>query len=128
MADDLTNFNKQIGNLPFKVKRQLVGAIAEEADRLAMAIKAAAPVDTGHLRDSVKVRRHRNDLDLEVVAGGSETTHGTRGPHGRADYALFVEYGTKKRSAQPFFYSTARRMQGEIQDNIAQAVKDALDD
>jgi hypothetical protein len=46
MADDLANFNKQIGNLPFKVKRQLAGAIAEEAARLATEIKAAAPVDT----------------------------------------------------------------------------------
>ena len=48
-------------------------SIAPEADRLATAIKEAAPVDTGKLRDSVKVRRRRNDLDLEVTAGGDAT-------------------------------------------------------
>ena len=44
MADDLASFNKQIGALPIKLKRQLAGAIQVEADRLAAAIKAAAPV------------------------------------------------------------------------------------
>jgi HK97 gp10 family phage protein len=126
MAND--DFNKQIGNLPIKMKRQLATAIKQEADRLADAIKAAARVDTGALRDSVKVRRRRNDLDLEVTAGGDTTIHGTRGPHGEADYALFNEYGTRKKPAQPFFYNTARAMQAEIQSTIAKAVQDVLDD
>ena len=33
MADDLASFNKQIGALPIKLKRQLAGAIQVEADR-----------------------------------------------------------------------------------------------
>ena len=43
MADDLASFNKHIGALPIKLKRQLAGAIVE-AERLAAAFKAAAPV------------------------------------------------------------------------------------
>jgi HK97 gp10 family phage protein len=125
-ADDINSFNKQIGQLPIKLKRQLATAIAQEAERLADAIKEAAPVDTGKLRDSVTVRRTKRDLTLEVTAGGDETIHGTRGPHGEADYALFVEYGTRKKHAQPFFYNTARRMQPEITDNITKAVEDVL--
>jgi hypothetical protein len=42
MADDINSFNQQIGQLPFKLKRQLATAIAQEADRLATAIKAVA--------------------------------------------------------------------------------------
>ena len=44
MADDLASFNKQIGALPIKLKRQLAGAIQVEADRLAAPNKAAATV------------------------------------------------------------------------------------
>ena len=128
LADDLQSFQRQIGQLPIKLKRQLATAIAVEAERLADAIKAAAPVDTGKLRDSVKVRRTKRDLTLEVTAGGDTTIHGTHGPGGEADYALFVEYGTRKKPAHPFFYSTARQMQGEIQANIAKAVEDVLND
>jgi HK97 gp10 family phage protein len=128
MADDINSFNRQIGNLSIKMKRQLATAIKQEADRLADAIKAATPVDTGKLRDSVRVRRRRNDLDLEVTAGGDTTIHGTRGPHGQADYSLFVEYGTRKKPAQPFFYNTANAMQAEIRSNIQKAVQDVLDD
>lgn len=122
------DFNRQIGQLPFKLKRQLATAIAQEADRLAAAIKNAAPVRTGKLRDSVKVRRTKRDLTLEVTAGGESTTHGERGPDGAADYALFMEYGTRKTPAQPFFYTTARAMQAEIKSNIAKAVEDVLND
>lgn len=126
MSDDLNSFNKQIGQLPIRMKRKLVSAIKDEADKLADAIKAAAPVDTGKLRDSVKVRRTKRDLTLEVTAGGDTTTHGERGPHGVGDYSLFVEYGTRHKPAHPFFYNTARRMQPEITANIQKAVEDVL--
>ncbi|WP_163317105.1 HK97 gp10 family phage protein, partial [Enterobacter hormaechei] len=63
------------GRLPFKVKRQLAKDIKAEADGLARAIDAVAPRGpTGNLAVSVKVRRKRNDLDLEVTAGGDLTT------------------------------------------------------
>ena len=127
MANDIASFSKQIGDLPIKLKRQLATAVAYEADRLATAIKDAAPVRTGKLRDSVKVRRAKRDLVLEVTAGGDSTTHGTRGPHGNADYSLFVEYGTRKTPAEPFFYNTALQMQPDINSNIEKAVHDVLD-
>jgi HK97 gp10 family phage protein len=122
------DFNRQIGQLPIKLKRQLATAIAKEADRLATAIKAAAPVRKGILREGVKVRRAKRELTLEVVAGGDTTIHGKSGPHGEADYALFQEYGTRKAPAQPFFYPTARAMQADINANIQKAVQDVLDD
>jgi len=82
MANDINSFNQQIGQLPFRLKRQIATAIGQEATRLADAIKSAAPVRTGKLRDSVKVRRRKTDLDLEVVAGGDTITKGDRGSHG----------------------------------------------
>lgn len=127
MPDDLSSFQKQLGELPMKMKRQLATAIKAEAERLTSAIKAAAPVKSGALRDSVQVRRRKNDLDLEVTAGGDATTREVRGGSGvQYDYALAAEYGTAKESAQPFFYPTVRAMEREIHDNIEEAIAEAL--
>lgn len=152
MADDLETFNRQLEDVSFKLKRELATAIKQEADKLASAIKAAAPVNTGALRDSVKVRRTRNDLTLYVEAGGEATTKGydrstgyesevvidgrdNRGIQKSADgagvsydYALAQEYGTSREAAQPFFYPTVRTMEDEINANIQAAVEKALND
>jgi HK97 gp10 family phage protein len=110
-------------NLSFKLKRELVTVIKEQADGLAEAIKAAAPVKTGRLRDSVKVRRGRNTLELIVTAGGETTTTSERGAGGQYDYSLAVEFGTSKLSAQPFFWTTYRAHR----DEIARAINDAVE-
>ena len=60
--------------LPSKMQRQLARDLKDIADNLAADIKAAAPVKTGKLRDSVRVRRGRNTLELYVEAGGADTT------------------------------------------------------
>lgn len=143
---------RYLDGVSFKVRRELVTAIRAEADRLAEAIKAAAPVKTGALRDSVKVRRTRNDLTLYVTAGGESTTRyydrstgyereividgrSNEGIAKRAegagvsyDYALAQEFGTSKENAQPFFYPTVRAMEDEINANIAAAVEKALNE
>ncbi|QOG20464.1 HK97-gp10 family putative phage morphogenesis protein [Bradyrhizobium sp. SEMIA] len=113
--------------LSYKAKRKLAATIKEQADGLASAIKDAAPVQTGKLRDSVQVRRRRNELDLEVTAGGDDTTKDVRTGSGVGyDYALATEFGTSKEEAQPFFYSTYRQMRDEIRQAIEDAVEEAI--
>lgn len=127
--DDNQELDRYLGDLSFKVRRELATAIRIEADRLADAIKAAAPVKTGALRDSVQVRRTRNDLTLYVTAGGDATTKEVRQGSGEPyDYALATEYGTSKENAQPFFYPTVRAMEDDINANIAAAVEKALNE
>lgn len=125
--DDESEVNDWFGSLSYKLKRELAEKIKEQADSLAVAIKDAAPRgETGNLAESVKVRRKRNELDLEVTAGGDTTTKSVRGGAYNYDYALATEYGTQKESAQPFFYNTARQMLPEIQQNIENAVEEVL--
>lgn len=150
LSDDLQEFDRQLDELSFKVKRELATAIRQEADRLADAVKAAAPVRTGALRDSVKVRRTRNDLTLYVTAGGEATTkqydrstgyereviidgrnnEGIAKQEGGAgvsyDYSLAIEYGATDHPAEPFFYPTVRAMEDSINANIAAAMEKAL--
>lgn len=113
---------------PFKAKRELAEKIQAQADRLADAIRQAAPVKTGKLRDSIKVRRTRNELKFYVTAGGTETTTEVRKGSGiSTDYVLHVEYGTSKMSPRPFFYPTARALEADIQQQLEKAVAEALD-
>ena len=116
-----------LGDLPFKVKRKLAKTIKDEADGLADAIKAAAPRKTGKLADSVKVRRKKNDLQLEVTVGGETTTVDVRSGSGVSyDYSRAVEFGTINAPAYPFFYPTYRAREDQIRKNIDDAIEEAL--
>lgn len=148
MAGEDREIQKLFADLPFKMKRKLAQAIKDEADKLATAIKEAAPRRTGALANSVKVRRRKDDLDLVVTAGGAATTklysrgvgyerevtvgQGDNQSIGRGgsgvsyDYSLAVEFGSTDHPAEPFFYPTARRMQPEIQENIQKAIDEVL--
>jgi HK97 gp10 family phage protein len=59
--------------------------------------KDLAPVDTGHLRDSI--RCWQTSEGATVTAGGV-----SNGPEGSrdVDYAVYVEFGTYKMAAQPY--------------------------
>lgn len=152
MSSPDDDVQRWFAGLSYKVKRELAQTIKDEADGLADAIKAAAPVKSGALRDSVKVRRKKNDLDLEVTAGGAATTKGYerstdyssvvvvdgRDNSGKSkvakgsgsgveyDYAMATEFGTSKEEAQPFFYPTYRERAPQIRENIEAAVEKAI--
>lgn len=148
--DDVQNW---FSGLSYKVKRELAQTIKDEADGLAEAIDAVAPRGpTGNLAVSVKVRRKKNDLDLEVTAGGDLTTKrydrstdyssavvvDGRDNSGKVkvakgsgsgveyDYALANEFGTQEMTAQPFFYPTYRARAPQIRQNIEDAVTKAV--
>ena len=124
-ADD--DVQRYFDQLPFKLKRQLATAIKAEADRVASAIRAEAPRDTGALAESVQVRRRRDELELEVVAGGDLTTKEVRNGSGVSyDYALAIEFGATDRPAEPFFYPTWRAMREDVQSNIETAIAEVL--
>lgn len=150
MADPDDEVQDWFSGLSYKLKRELAGRIKQQADDLASAIRAEAPVVSGALRDSVKVRRKRGELELEVTAGGEATTRfydrdtgyvrevviDGRSNEGIAkqvggagvayDYALASEFGTINAPAQPFFYNTAREHLPEIREEIEQAVADVI--
>lgn len=125
MADDLQQYFQ---NLPYKLKRELAEGLKDIADRLASDIKQATPVKTGKLRDSVRVRRGRNTLELYVEAGGVDTTKMVREGSGvDYDYALGVEFGNLHAPAQPFFYNTYRAREADIREEISDLLQDVLD-
>lgn len=124
MSKELQQWLRQA---PFKAKRELAAKVKEQADRLADAIRNAAPVKTGALRNSIQVRRTRNELKFYVTAGGNDTSKEVRAGSGVGiDYALHLEYGTSKMRAHPFFYPTARMMEAEINAALEKAVAETI--
>ncbi|MFN7948379.1 MAG: HK97-gp10 family putative phage morphogenesis protein [Blastocatellia bacterium] len=57
--------------------------------------QAAAPVDTGFLRNSIQSQM-QSELTGEVTVG--------------ADYAIYVEFGTSRRPATPFLMPAVERV------------------
>lgn len=145
MTDDVGDWFKR---LPGLVQRELVQEVNAIAEELATKIKEAAPVKTGKLRDSVRVRRTKKTLEFVVEAGGQDTTvrlernagyaeevtigqGNNRGiPRGSKpvtyDYALAVEFGNRRTPAQPFFYRQVRVRQQEARQKMVAAVAKAV--
>ncbi|MFN3746701.1 MAG: HK97-gp10 family putative phage morphogenesis protein [Hyphomicrobiaceae bacterium] len=127
----------KLGRLPPAARKHIRAAIAQSAREMAALVRAAAPVDTGQLRDSVgytfgafeENKRSRSrissasaegvadpDLTAQVHAGG-----------GAAFYARFVEFGTRNpsRPARPFFYPALRLTRKKHMDRLKRATHKA---
>jgi len=128
MASPDDQLQDWFSGLSYKTKRKLAGDLKDITGSAAVQIQAAAPELSGKLKGTVKVRRKRNDLDLEITAGGPETTKEIRAGSGvEYDYALAGEYGTVNEEAQPWFFPTWRQIQGDVRQEIEDAVNDAID-
>lgn len=129
MADDLESY---LDALPDKIRQQLSDAIREQAEMLSAAQKDALRSQedtepTGALEESCIVVPGENDLEFIVQAGGELTTKEVREGSGVAyDYAEAFEFGTSRQEAKPFFWPTFRALKPDIEQNIQDAVEEAL--
>lgn len=80
-------FNR-LPTLASEIKAQGEGLVQKTADDIVKGAQGRAPVRTGALRDSI--HREGAGSSATVVAG--------------APHAVYVEYGTSRMSAQPFFW------------------------
>lgn len=141
-------FQRVMAALPKHVEARADEILKGQAANLAAQIKAAAPVASGALRDSVKSKPGRKPLSYSVSAGGRKTTPGAgtfvgefrralaSSPRGKAagltaqglyDYARAVEFGTADgRPAKPFFFSTWRKVKRPMKRYLAEECAKAL--
>jgi len=63
-------------------------ALQESADAMVSEMKSSAPVDTGFLRDNIMIT-NQNSYAIQVSS--------------LAYYSVFIEFGTSRMAAQPFF-------------------------
>lgn len=75
-------------------------------------MQAFVPVDSGHLRDSIRIEDGATGLQV--------------GPGDEVDYAMFVEYGTSEMSAQPYAGPAADRARMTFTDTVRDTVRRAI--
>lgn len=111
-------------------------AMEDGAEEIVQTMKAAAPVDSGDLRDSIgwtwgdvpegsfvidEIRSGRNrgdqfaTLRIKIYAGNRE-----------AFYARFHEFGTVNMTANPFFFPSWKTKRAEYRKKIRAAVRAAI--
>lgn len=102
------------------IRRGLPDAIGRGTERGAQLIADLArqlvPVDTGALRDSIRVEPGDSPTSRKVIAGG-----------GGVDYAAHVEYGTAHSPARPFMTPAVEQIDVEIEiaDEVRRLVRGA---
>ncbi len=105
-----------------KIRERVVEGAENGAKALAEKVREAAPELRGSLRESVRVERD-NEGEVSIRAGGtSETQKRTRDGR-RFDEALLTEYGTERQGARPFFFSTIRENQADLDHGAAGGLK-----
>jgi HK97 gp10 family phage protein len=87
--------------------------IERGANLIADVARQLSPVDTGALRDSIRVEGGDDALSRKVIAGGDGV-----------DYAAFVEYGTSVSPAQP--YMTPAKEAIDVQAEVAAEIRKLL--
>jgi HK97 gp10 family phage protein len=107
LSSDLNTAHRRVGAKASKAVKDAAAKVARDA-------RAAAPVDTGTLRDSMEVRVFGDGRSGGITAVVAPT----------ANHSIFVEFGTVKMSPQPFFFPA---LDANV-DDFTRALADALDD
>ncbi len=87
--------------------RDVIRAGAFQVQRHA---RRVVPVDTGRLRDSIRPKE-LNELQWEVRTG--------------TEYAIYVEYGTRRMRPRPYMRPAAERVRGWLEGAARKAIKSA---
>lgn len=121
---------RKIDKMPLVVKQEIRNELEQQANIIVAMMKRLAPVETEAIKDSINwtwgrpprgrtilgkvARRLGDELAITIYAGG-----------GKAFYATFVEWGTRKMKAHPFFYPAWRARRKDARKKIRDAIRDA---
>ena len=133
MAELSPRLRARLAKIPDIAREAAAAAMEEGAQEIVDAMKKAAPVQTGDLRDSIgwtwgevpagsfmidEIRSGKNKGDqyatlrIKIYAGNRE-----------AFYARFQEFGTRSQPARPFFFSTWSREKAKFRRRIRERVR-----
>ena len=107
----LRELEDKLSRLDEKLKQALEEALEEIAEKIRDDAKDLAPVDTGSLRESIRVEKE-GDLQVSVIAGGGGVINPRTGRE--VDYAGYVEFGTSRMSPQPYMQPALEKNRDEI--------------
>lgn len=119
--------SKKLAALPKAVKEEIRAALSTSAQEIVAVAKRLVPVDRGDLRDSIGwtfgkapkgsislAEANFGDLSVTVFAGNE-----------KAFYARWVEFGTVKMRAHPYFFVSYRAVRKRAKSRISRATTKA---
>lgn len=106
----LDRLKAKLAALPGETKTELLASLNVSADELVAMQKRLAPRDRGDLAGSIEKIPGRHELAVIVQAGGPDAIHGR-----------WVEFGTQKTRAQPFFFPSWRALRKRIKSRNSRA-------
>lgn len=137
----MATYAKVIGRPKLRKKLEALVAVGRDeirrametsADEIVALAKSLAPVDKGDLKDSIgwtwgKAPKGAMTLG-KVQSDGvdSEFTITIYAGNSKAYYARWVEFGTQKMGAQPYFYPSYRALRRRSKSRVTRAVTKAI--
>lgn len=119
----LDRLRRKLKRLPQVAKDEIRNALAQSAREIADLAESLVPQDSGKLAGSIGwtwgdapkgamtlARGQAGDLTVTVYAGDDE-----------AFYARWIEFGTQKMAAQPFFFVSYRALRKRASSRIKRA-------
>lgn len=106
----LERLKAKIAALPTVSKIEMMASLNQSADELAAMQKRLVAVDEGDTRESIEKIEGKHELQIIVQAGGKKAPH-----------ARWLEFGTVKAAARPFFWPSYRSLRKRIKSRASRA-------
>ncbi|PDT79958.1 HK97-gp10 family putative phage morphogenesis protein [Sinorhizobium sp. BJ1] len=127
MVKGVSELNKALASMPKRVENASKKAMAKGADELVSMMKRLVPVDQGDLRNSIAWKWGEAPKGAVVLAQSEPTERGLKITVYATDYkARWLEFGTVKMRAQPYFFTSYRSLKKRIQSRIKRDMKKAI--
>lgn len=134
----LKSLNRKLTlTIPQRALERTKAAMEKGADEIVALAKSLVPVDTGRLRDSIdwtwgaapegsvilaqSTAVGDGDLRITIYAGVRGNNNYSQG-----FYVRFVEFGTRKMAAQPFFYVSWRALKRRTKSRITREMRKGI--
>lgn len=110
----LEKLHAKLAALPAVAKAEMKAALDQSADELIAMQQRLVAVDEGDVKDSIEKKEGRHELAVIVQAGGPKAPH-----------ARWLEFGTTKMRARPYFFPAYRSLRKRIKSRATRASKKA---
>jgi HK97 gp10 family phage protein len=118
--DGISDLLKDLTLLENKVRNKVIKQAQKESLKpLAEAIKQAAPVLTGDLKKSVKIKAGPRKKGYIVTVVSISTKD-------ELAYVGYAEFGTRQEPAKPYIRPTVKAIRGQVVDHMVDALNRAV--
>ncbi len=123
--------DRKLAALPKMAKQQIRAALAKSAEEIAGLAKRLVPVDRGDLRDSIGWtfgRTPKGSIAIAQAFASDEIRVTVFAGNEKAFYARWVEFGTVKMRAHPYFFVSYRALRKRSRSRVTRSVNQAAKD